>query len=139
MRLVEIGNHCRGAIFCDGRALETPALARRIDEIAHSLPGFHFGRFDLRAPSLEAFQAGRDLSVLEVNGVTSEATHIYEPGASLRAAYRTLFAQWRLAFEIGAANVRAGARATSVPELLALLHRRRRLRQRAALERAEAR
>jgi hypothetical protein len=98
VRLVEIGNHCRGAVFRDGRRLETPALAARIDAIARSLPGFYFGRFDVRSPSLEAFQAGRDLSVLEINGVTSEATHIYEPGARLVAAYRTLFEQWRLCF-----------------------------------------
>jgi membrane protein DedA with SNARE-associated domain len=135
VRLVEIGNHCRGTVFRDGRALATPALARRVDEIAKSFPGFYFGRFDLRAPSLEAFQAGRELAVLEVNGVTSEATHIYEPGASLREAYRTLFAQWRHCFEIGAANARRGARPAPVRELLGLLHERRRLRLRAHLDR----
>jgi hypothetical protein len=36
--------------------------------------------------------------------VTSEATNIYDPRNGLLAAYRTLFEQWRLAFEIGAAN-----------------------------------
>jgi membrane protein DedA with SNARE-associated domain len=126
VRLVEIGNHCRGTVFRDGRALATPALAARVDAIAKSFPGFHFGRFDLRAPSLEQFQAGRSLQVLEVNGVTSEATHIYEPGASLVAAYRTLFAQWRLAFEIGAANAARGAPVTSFAELVRLLAERRR-------------
>jgi membrane protein DedA with SNARE-associated domain len=126
LRLVEIGNHCRGAVFRDGRALATPALTRRIESLARSFPGFQFGRFDLRAPSLADFQAGRELQILEVNGVTSEATHIYEPGASLVAAYRTLFAQWRLAFEIGAANAARGARVTRFGELLRLLGERRR-------------
>lgn len=131
VRLVEIGNHCRGTVFRDGRALATPALAARIEAIARSFPGFHFGRLDLRAPTLADFQAGRGLRVLEINGVTSEATHIYEPGASLLAGYRTLFLQWRLAFEIGAANVARGARATTLGELLHLLGERRR-RARAA-------
>jgi membrane protein DedA with SNARE-associated domain len=126
IRLVEIGNHCRGTTFRDGRSLETPELARRIDEIARSFPGFHFGRFDLRAPSVEAFRAGRGLRVLELNGVTSEATHVYEPGSSLLEAYRTLFRQWRLAFEIGRENLARGARATSARELLGLLAERRR-------------
>ncbi len=131
VRLVEIGNHCRGTVFRDGRALATPQLAARIETIARSFPGFHFGRFDLRAPSLEDFQAGRGLRVIEVNGVTSEATHIYEPGASLIEGYRTLFRQWRLAFAIGDANIRRGARATGFGELLHLLGERRR-RARAA-------
>ncbi len=133
LRLVEIGNHCRGAVFRDGRSLATPALARRIDEIAKSFDGFFFGRFDLRTESEETLCAGVDLRILELNGVTSEATHIYEPGASLLEAYRTLFAQWRLCFEIGAANAALGARPTPLRELLALLHERRKLRQRSWL------
>jgi len=131
VRLVEIGNHCRGTIFLDGRELATPALAARIEEIARSFPGFCFGRLDLRAPSVEAFRQGRDLRVLEINGVTSEATHIYQPGASLRAAYRTLFEQWRLAFEIGAANRQLGAHVAGLGELIHLLEQRRQRARRA--------
>lgn len=126
VQLVEIGNHCRGTIFRDARALATPALAASLDALAQRFPGFHFGRFDLRVPSAQALREGRNFKVLEVNGVTSEATHVYEPGYSLRQAYRDLFEQWRLAFEIGAANVAAGARALSVREVLALLVARRR-------------
>jgi len=126
VRLVEVGNHCKGTIFRDGRELATPELARRIDQIAASLPDFHFGRFDVRAPTVEEFRAGTSLSVLEVNGVTSEATHIYAPGASLLAAYRTLFEQWRLAFAIGLANVERGAVPTPFGQLVELLAERRR-------------
>jgi len=128
VRLVERGNHCRGTMFLDGNSLATPELAARIDEIARSFPGFCFGRLDLRAPSTEAFRAGRDLMVLEINGVTSEATHVYAPGASLRAAWATLFAQWRLAFEIGRENAARGARVSRFGELVGLLAQRRRER-----------
>ncbi len=121
IELVEIGNHCRGAIFLDGRHLATPELARAIDEASRGYEGFFFGRYDVRVPSEEHLKAGREIRILELNGVTSEATHIYQPGASLLDAYRTLFAQWRLAFEIGAANVRRGARATPLREVLSLV------------------
>lgn len=124
--LVDIGNHCRGTVFRDGRALETPALAARIDEIARAFDGFFFGRFDLRAPDVEAFRRGEGLQVIELNGVTSEATHIYEPGASLLAGWRTLFEQWRLAYAIGRENAARGARVTPLGELLGLLAERRR-------------
>lgn len=121
IELVEIGNHCRGAIFLDGNHLATPELAAAIEAASRGYEGFFFGRYDLRVPSEEHLKAGRDFRILELNGVTSEATHIYQPGASLLAAYRTLFTQWRLAFEIGAANVERGARATPLRELIGLL------------------
>jgi hypothetical protein len=79
--------------------------------------GFYFGRYDVRARSVEDFSAGR-FTVIELNGVTSEATHIYDPRIGLVEAYRALFEQWRLAFEIGAENVRRGAETTSIRELV---------------------
>jgi hypothetical protein len=119
--LGELGNHCRGATFRDGGHLATPELVAAVDRVCGSFEGFYFGRFDLRVPSEGDFVAGRNWKVLELNGVTSEATHIYHPGASLWSAWRVLFRQWELAFAIGAANVARGARATPVRELLRLL------------------
>lgn len=101
VRLVELGTHCRGAVFLDGGHLSTPELQDAMDALGGPFEGFSFGRFDVRAPSHDHFRRGDGLRVLEVNGVTSEATHIYDPKTKLRDAYRTLFEQWRLAFEIG--------------------------------------
>jgi membrane protein DedA with SNARE-associated domain len=115
--LVEVGSHCRGSIFLDGGALVTPAMEEAFDAIARRFDGFFFGRFDVRAPSLDDMRAGTRLKVIELNGVTSEATSIYDPGRGLLDAYRTLFAQWRLAFEIGAENRRRGARVWTIGEL----------------------
>ena len=64
---------------------------------------------------------GEDITILELNGVTSEVTHIYDPAVSLIEAYRALCAQWRLAFEIGAENASRGARVWSVAELTGLV------------------
>jgi membrane protein DedA with SNARE-associated domain len=118
VQLVEIGTHCRGALFLDGGWLKTPELARRIDEISRSFAGFYFGRFDIRTPSVDDFKAGRNFKIVELNGVTSEATHIYDPSNSLFDAYRVLFEQWRLAFEIGAKNRQSGVKPSSLRELL---------------------
>jgi pimeloyl-ACP methyl ester carboxylesterase/membrane protein DedA with SNARE-associated domain len=119
VQLSELGTHCRGAIFLDGGAVRTPALEAAVDAIASRVPGFYFGRFDVRAESETALREGR-FRILELNGVTSEATHIYDPALSIGAAYRTLFEQWRLAFEIGAENERRGVRPTSLRELIRL-------------------
>ena len=119
--LGDCGSHCRGARFYDGQALLTPALERAIETIASRFVGFCFGRFDVRVPSSEALTRGEGLTVLELNGVTSEPTHIYDPAVSIAAAYRALFTQWRLAFEIGAANAARGARVWSLAALAGLV------------------
>jgi hypothetical protein len=108
--LVEMGVHCRGALFLDGSSLVTPELEAAIDEISRSFEGFFFGRYDLRAPSEAAIRRGEGLKVLELNGVTSEATHIYDPANSWFDAARVLRRQWQLAFEIGAENREIGVR-----------------------------
>jgi hypothetical protein len=116
--LGDCGSHCRGATFLDGRALLTPALERTFDRIATAYEGFYFGRFDVRVSSKEAFAQGRGFRIIELNGVTSEATHIYDPKVSVIEAYRALFEQWRVAFEIGAENTAGGAASTSIGQLL---------------------
>jgi membrane protein DedA with SNARE-associated domain len=116
IQLVDIGTHSRGAIFLDGRDLETPELAAAIERASLGLDGFYLGRYDVRSPSRAAFQAG-EFTIIELNGLTSEATHIYDPRIGAREGWRTLCEQWALAFEIGAANAARGARTWSLLEL----------------------
>ena len=118
--LAIVGNHCQGTLFRDGRHLWTPALEQRVDEIARAYRGFHVGRFDVRYTDVDAFKAGRDLAIVELNGVTSEPTNIYDPDGTLLNAYRQLFRQWSITFAIGAANRRAGARVSSLHRLATL-------------------
>ena len=121
LQLVELGTHCRGAIFLDGWPHRTAELEATIDRISRRFKGFYFGRYDLRTPSIDHFRQGHDFKIVELNGVTSEATHIYDPSASLIDGWRTLFRQWRTAFEIGSQNRRAGQPAVGFGQLLRLL------------------
>lgn len=102
------GNHCQGTLFRDGSHLLSPALEETVDAIARRIDGFFFGRFDVRYSDLSAFKAGRGFAIVELNGVTAESTNIYDPAWRLRRAYRVLFRQWALLFEIGAENRRLG-------------------------------
>ena len=120
--LEERGNHCFGCEFRDGGRLETSALADAIDEVSRSIDGFFFGRYDIRGKTMEDIQAGR-FKVIELNGVSSEATNIYDPRNTLRSAYRTLFRQWDLAFRIGAANRARGVKPSRFFPLLGRLIR----------------
>jgi len=121
--LAELGSHCRGAVFLNGAGLATEALRSAIDAIAQAQPGFFIGRFDVRSASIENLKSGR-FEVLELNGVSAEATHIYDPSVSLLEAYGVLFRQWRIAFEIGAANRGEGVQPMRFGEFVGLLRTR---------------
>jgi len=122
--LGDCGSHCRGATFLDGGRWLTPAVHDAFDAIAQAYEGFYFGRFDVRARSVADFAAGH-FTIIELNGVTSEATHIYDPDVGVLDSYRALFDQWRLAFEIGAANVARGAKVWSMFDLIGLIRQYR--------------
>lgn len=118
IKLVEIGAHCRGSLFLDAGHLATPALVKTLTRFLDAVPGYAFGRMDLRVPSVADFQDGVGLKVLELNGASAESAHIYHPGTRLVDGYRAMFKQWSLAFEIGAAYANKGVPTTSAMALL---------------------
>lgn len=124
VRIVEIGTHSRGAIFVDGERFLTDELAARIDEICRGVDGFFFGRFDIRCESHEELMRGRGFRLIELNGVTSESTNIYDPKFTLFGAYRVLFRQWRIACEIGSANRARGVRPVRIRDVFRLVRGR---------------
>ncbi len=130
VRLVFAGNHCKGSVFTNGADEVTEALTARIDGIARALPDFHFGRFDLRYASPPALRSGTGFKIIEVNGVGSEATHIWDPNTSLREAYAAQFHHYGEAFRIGAAMRRRGATPSSLASMLRDWRHQRRLMQR---------
>jgi hypothetical protein len=95
-----------------------------IDRVSRTFEGFFFGRYDVRAPSIEAFRRS-EFRVIELNGVTSEATSIYDPARGPLDAYKILFHQWRMAYEIGAENRARGAATTGLLRLATLMGRYR--------------
>lgn len=60
------------------------------------------GRFDLRFESEDDLRAGRNFGIIELNGTSGESTNMYDPAKSVVWAWRVLFGQWRLLFELGA-------------------------------------
>lgn len=117
VQLVFVGNHCKGSIFEDGRDLVTPALTEAIDRFARAMPDFFFGRIDVRFASLPLLRRGKGFTVIEVNGVGSEATHIWDPRTKLLDAWRAQFFHYGAAFRIGAANRRRGFEPSGVRQM----------------------
>jgi membrane protein DedA with SNARE-associated domain len=107
-QLVFAGNHKQGCIFRDGMHLLTPELEKVVDSISKEIPGFYFGRYDLRFKDAESLGRGTDFQIVELNGAGAEATHIWDPDAELSEAYSVLFEQFDILFKIGHENRRQG-------------------------------
>lgn len=106
--LVPYGNHARGAKFLDFSNRTTPALEQKIDEIANQVNGFYYGRFDIRFSSWEKLTAGKEFSIIELNGAGSEPTHMYDPKHSIFFAWKEIIRHWFLLFKVSRLNHRKG-------------------------------
>ncbi|WP_215745595.1 MULTISPECIES: D-alanine--D-alanine ligase [Gluconobacter] len=127
MPLVFAGNHCKGSVFRDGRADTTDALTARLDAIMKDIPDFHFGRVDVKAASIEDLRRGENFRIIEINGVGSEATHIWDRRTTLWEAYRAQFSHYRQTFLIGAANRARGWKTSGAFSMLHSWRKQRRL------------
>ena len=132
VELTEVGAHSRGTIFLDANDLHTPELEQAMNTICTAYDGFDFGRLDVRVPSAEALRRGEGLRVLEVNGVTSEATHMYDRRYGFFAAHTILRRQWELAFDLAAEQIRSGVQPATVSEIVRAVRAERRTRRDAA-------
>ena len=114
------GFTCHDAEYRDAPHWRSPQLERAIDAIGRAVPGFFLGRFDVCAGSVDELRRG-EFAIIELNGVLSEPTQIYDPATSFARACATLIRQWCFAFEIGAKNRARGTVPTPLRELVALM------------------
>ena len=91
VQLSFIGSHTLGCKFTDESHLITKQLQEAVFNVFDNQPGYNFGRIDIKAESPEAFFKG-EFVVIEVNGVASLPTHMFDPKYSLTEAY-TIFLQ----------------------------------------------
>jgi hypothetical protein len=94
-----IGSHTMGCKFTDDTHLLNEEIARRIYSVFESQPGFNFGRLDVKAENEEAFMAGK-FAVIEVNGVASLPTNMFDPDNSLWRAYKIFLSHGRYLLDI---------------------------------------
>jgi len=102
-----------GGRYEDAIRLHSAALEARVDAIARSMGGFHFGRLDVRFTNDAALREGQ-FQVIEVNGAGSEAIQFWDPSLSLADAFRGVFAKQRLLFGLAAEFRAAGHRPVGV-------------------------
>ena len=118
VRLAFAGNHSKGTIFRNGNDLITPQMEAMFDHLSQKIPGFYFGRYDIRFDDFTQLQAGiEDFTILEINGSGAEVTHIWDARTSLWQAWRDVIAQYYLVYKIGAYNRNRHTNRPNVAEL----------------------
>lgn len=108
--LEEIGNHCRGTLFLDGRRNISPKLSEVFDGIADQIPNFHFGRFDIRCKNIQELEKGSHFKIIELNGAGGEPGHIYQPGTSILEGYKVITQHLNILYKISRSNHYRGYR-----------------------------
>lgn len=104
LELAPYGNHSRGAKFLDYSHRITPRLEAVIDDCCRRIPGFHFGRLDIRFRSWPLLEAGQAFSIIELNGAGSEPTHIYDPRHSVFFAWKEIKRHLDILYKVSRAN-----------------------------------
>ncbi len=98
-KLSFIGSHTLGCKFTDDTALLTPELEKAIFRFFESQPGFNFGRADVKYESEEALKRG-EFVIIEVNGIASLPTHMFDPKYTVWQAYKIFFQHAKLLAKI---------------------------------------
>lgn len=114
--LVPYGNHARGAKFIDVSHWADESFTRTFDNICKQIPEFYFGRLDIMYSNLPDLKAGKNFSIIELNGAGSEPTHIYDPGHSLFFAWKEIARHLKLLYRVSIKNHQRGFRYLTVKE-----------------------
>lgn len=117
-RLSFIGSHTLGCKFTDDSELLTPQLESAIFELFENQPGFNFGRVDVKAADEAAFQRG-EFVVIEVNGIASLPTHMFDPENSIWRAYQIFFEHGKYLVQVAREHKERAVELMSYREVLA--------------------
>ncbi len=102
--LVPYGNHSRGAKFIDISHLIDEVLSESVDGVCKSVPGFYYGRMDVKYNTWEELRQGKNFSIIELNGAGSEPTHMYDPRHSIFFAWKEIIRHWIILYKISQQN-----------------------------------
>ncbi len=104
-QLSVIGNHCKGTQFINGNHLISKELISTFDILNAKIPGWFYGRIDIKYDNFEDLKNGKNFKILEINGIISEPTHMYDTEKSTYfSALKSIRNHWKIAFEIATTN-----------------------------------
>lgn len=105
VKLTAIGNHSKGTQFINGNHLISHKLEGVFDNLSNSIPGWYYGRIDLKYNSFKELEDGINFKILEVNGILAEPTHIYDSeNYSYFKALKAIRTHWKSLYDIATTN-----------------------------------
>ena len=119
--LEPIGNHCRGTKFVNANHLINNQLHEVISKVSEGFDGFYYGRFDMKVESIDDLYEGKNIRIMELNGVSSDPGHIYDPRYYLWQAYSDLMWHWKRAADISIVNQKKGTKPLPFSKILAIV------------------
>jgi len=98
------GNHNRGAHFTNLHKEINANLLAVFDELSHYTGQFYYGRYDIKASSIEDLKQGKNFQIIEFNGCGAEPNHIYDCGMNIWQAYSEILRHWKALYRISRYN-----------------------------------
>lgn len=98
------GNHNRGAHFTNLHKEINASLLAVFDELSHYTGQFYYGRYDIKASSIEDLKQGKNFQIIEFNGCGAEPNHIYDCGMNIWQAYSEILRHWKALYRISRYN-----------------------------------
>lgn len=103
--LNSIGNHCKGTRFINGNSFITEELEHSFDKLNKKIDGWYYGRIDIKYNKFEDLLKGENFKILEINGIISEPTHIYDASNSnYLKAVQSIASHWKTIYKIAKTN-----------------------------------
>jgi len=113
-----IAHRNRSCLFKDYNSIYSNQIIETFSLITSKMENFNFGRFDVKAKTIESLTTGNDLKILEVNGVNSLPIHIFDPIHSFYKCYKDLYAHWFTIFQISKRNSSLGFKPMKTNDLI---------------------
>ena len=113
------GNHAQGAQCFDKSEYISPVNSRIFDDISEQIWGIYYGRYDIKCSSFEDFQQGKNIKIIEFNGIIAEPLHIYDYRYGPFQGYRKWLRYTKSLWEISNVNISRGYKSLTMKEFLA--------------------
>ena len=105
VKLTAIGNHSKGTQFLNGNHLINESLTKTFDKLSVAIPGWYYGRIDLKYNCFSSLEKGIDFKIIEINGILAEPTHIYDAKKyTYFKALKCIRSHWKNIYEIAIIN-----------------------------------
>jgi len=113
-----VGNHKKGTAFLDGNNLIDEELVRAFNRLCNTIPDLNYGRFDIKCRSIDDLKKLEHFAIMEINGVSGEPAHIYDPKNSFFNAGKVLLTHWKVLFNLSKIQIENGIKPMKVGDFI---------------------